>query len=280
MEIGTVGQWASACATFLAVLVALFKDGFTRLSRRPRLDLSALLKPPHCQIMQVHFSGQRVGPTLGQTNCCFLRLWVENKGKTRAEKVQVFAAKLLRSTVDGKYMEDSNFLPMNLIWSHGHVIGGNREIEVYADGISPRMGKHCDFGHVMDPNYRRDLEEDIPGLAATSTVLALALEVSPSTLSHLLAPGTYRLELRVAAANSSPKTKILEFGLSGNWSDDPVRMFSDGISMRILAWNETKTAKLSMKKCTKYLRAKWSRVRVLPGTLWKQLFRDKHKKQY
>ena len=235
MEIGTVGQWVGAVATFAAVFVALFKDGFVRRWRSPKIELSAILELPHCQIMPVHYEIQRVAPTFVQTNCYYLRLWVENKGKTRAEKVQVFAAKLLRRAADGEFRNETNFLPMNLLWSHGQIVGGGREIEVYAEGISPRMGKHCDIGHIMNPSNRKELGEDIPGLAAGSTVLALALEVGPSTLSHLLAPGTYHLELRVAAANSSPITKTLELTLTGNWSDDPQVMFRDGIGMRILA---------------------------------------------
>jgi hypothetical protein len=235
MEIGTVGQWASAGATLLVVLVALFKDAVSRWWRSPQLELSAILEPPHCQIMPVRYEVQGVAPTFVQTNCCYLRLWVENKGKMRAEKVQVFAAGLQRRSADGRFKEESNFLPMNLCWSHGQMVEGKREIEVYAEGISPEMGKHCDIGHVVNPNNRRDWREDLPGLAATSTVLALALEVPVSTLSYLLAPGTCRLELRVAAANSPPITKVLELTLTGNWSDDPQIMFRDGISMRILA---------------------------------------------
>jgi hypothetical protein len=234
VEVGTIAQWAGACATFLAVLVALFKKELTSWLRRPKLELSVVLESPHCQIMPVQYEAQRVAPTLVQTNCCYLRLWVENKGKTRAEKVQVFAAKLSRRVADGRFIEEANFLPMNLCWSHGKIIGNNREMEVYAEGISPQMGKQCDIGHIVNPANRKDWGEDLPGLVATNTLLALALEVPITTRSHLLAPGTYRLELRTAAANSSPVIKILELTLTGNWFDDPQKMFNDGIGMRVL----------------------------------------------
>jgi hypothetical protein len=97
------------------------------------------------------------------------------------------------------------------------------------------MGKHCDLGHIMNPDCRKELGEDLPDLAATNTVFALALEVCPSTLSHLLAPGIYHLELRIAAANCSPVTKILELTFTGNWFDDPHKMFRDGVGLRIVA---------------------------------------------
>jgi hypothetical protein len=45
-------------------------------------------------------------------------VWVDNYGKTRAERVQVFATKLHRQQADGKLVEDKHFLPLNLRWSH------------------------------------------------------------------------------------------------------------------------------------------------------------------
>lgn len=230
---GTVGQWVAAGATFLAVLVALFKNEFMGWWRRPKLELSAGLEPPHCHIMPIHYEVQRIAPTFIQSKCYYLRLWIENSGKTRAESVQVFAAKVLKKSADGEFREESNFIPVNLLWSHGQTVTGGRE--VYAEGISPKMGKHCDLGHIMNPDCRKDLGEDLPDLAATNTVFALALEVCPSTLSHLLAPGTYRLELRIAAANCSPVTKILELTFTGNWHHDPQKMFRDGVGLRIVA---------------------------------------------
>jgi hypothetical protein len=48
MERGTVAQWVGAIITFAAVLVALFKDEFWRLLRRPALKGSIFLLPPDC----------------------------------------------------------------------------------------------------------------------------------------------------------------------------------------------------------------------------------------
>lgn len=232
MEMGTVGQWASAGATLMAVLVALFKNELVGWWRRPKLELSAGLVPPHCHIMPIHYQVQRVAPTFIQSKCCYLRLWIANTGKTRAEKVQVFASKVLKKDADGEFREESNFIPVNLLWSHRQTVVGGQE--VYAEGISPKMGKHCDFGHIYDPICRKDFGEDLPELSPTSTIFALALEVCPSTLTHLLVPGTYRIELHIAATNSSPIIKMLEFTVTGNWFDDLQKMVRDGIGLRII----------------------------------------------
>jgi hypothetical protein len=141
MEPGSVVQWLGILITLAAVLVALFKDEFWRHWRRPELKGSISLSPPDCN----------KGPIFRQpdglsADCYYLRLWVENTGKTRAEIVQVFAAKLLRKGADGTYAEAEDFNPMNLKWSHGE--------EVFTSGISPGMGRHCNIGHLVNPRSK------------------------------------------------------------------------------------------------------------------------------
>jgi hypothetical protein len=231
MDVGNIAQWVSAGTTFLAVLVALFKDEIIKWRRRPVLDVSTVLEPPHCHMTTLHYTVPQAAIPYAEAQCYYFRIWVENRGKTRADRVQVFVAKLFRRAADGAFKEDSHFLPMNLRWSHGAPSGGP---EVYAEGISPQMGKHCDLGHIIDPGHRIACGEDLTGVSSTSTLLALDLEVRPNTLSHLLAPGTYRLALRIAAANSLPMTEVLEVTVTGKWFTDERKMFQDGIGLRVV----------------------------------------------
>jgi hypothetical protein len=232
MDVGNLAQWVGASVTFLAVLVALFKDEIIKWRRRPIFDISTTLQPPHCHMTILRYMAQQTAPTYTEAQCYYFRLWVENRGKTRADRVQVFVAKLFRRAADGTFKEYTNFLPMNLRWSHVQAPGGGPEI--YAEGISPQMGKHCDIGHIIDPANRAECGEDLPGVLPMSTLFALDLEVYPNTLSHLLAPGTYRLVLRVAAGNSLPMTKILELTVTGKWFDNERQMFQDGIGLRVV----------------------------------------------
>ena len=202
MDYGTVAQWVGATTTLLAVLVALFKDEFLRWRRKPELRVSIALASPDCHKTTLNYVVQKTALTCRAADCYYLRIWVENVGKTRAERIQVFAAKLLKRHADGSFKEVKDFLPMNLLWTHGQE--GKSGPEIFAEGISPQMGKHCDLGHIVDPKYRKDVGYDLPTVAPDDTVLALDLEVKPNTLSHLVPPGVYRLELRVAAANCSP----------------------------------------------------------------------------
>lgn len=232
VEVGTLAQWAAATATFLAVLIALFKDEVLRWRRRPRLSVSIKLNPPDCHKTQMNYQIQKTALTFVSADCYYMLLWVENLGKTRAEQVQVFAAKLSRKSADGSFKDVDGFLPMNLKWAHGQQASGGPEI--FAQGISPMMGKHCDLGHIVDPQFRKDLGEDLPGVPADRTIVALDLEFLPSMRSHLIPPGTYRLELRVAAANSTPVTRVLELTTTGEWFQDQGRMFVEGLGITVI----------------------------------------------
>lgn len=232
MDIGTLAQWAGATATLLAVLVALFKDEFLRWLRKPSLRVSIALAPPDCHKTVLTYVAQKTATTYVAAECYYLRVWIENVGRTRAERVQVFAAKLLKRHADGSFKEDESFLPMNLRWAHGQQGMGGPEI--FAEGISPQMGKHCDLGHIVDPKYRKDVGYDLPTVAADESILALDLEIKPNTLSHLIPPGVYRLELRVAAANCRPVSHTLEITLTGKWFSDQARMFSDGLGIKAI----------------------------------------------
>jgi hypothetical protein len=231
VEIGSIGQWFAASATTAAVLVALFKDEFLKWRRRPILSVSVALEPPHCHSTILHYQAQRTALTFVAAQCYYFRIWISNEGKSRAEKVQVFAATLSRRVADGSFHTEKDFLPMNLRWSHGK--GPNESPEIYAEGISPKMGKHCDLGHIVDPTCQAELSENLESVPVGNTILALDLEVAPNTRSHLLSPGTYLLELQIAGANCAPVVKKLELTITGKWFQDERKMFQDGIGLRV-----------------------------------------------
>ncbi len=227
MEIAT---WVGAIATFLAVIVALFKEDIVRLWRAPKLTAKIRLEAPDCHKTEMVIYDKNTGKTLDKLNCYYFRLWVENIGRERAEKVQIFISKVMKLHADGKYRVEKSFLPMNLKWSHSQLSAFGPEI--YAEGISPLMGKHCDLGHVIDPAHQVKVGENLTGVVPGETVFVLDLEVAPNTRSHLLAPGKYRMDLRIAAGNLLPITKRIELNLTGKWSDDEAKMFAEGIGIK------------------------------------------------
>ena len=225
-----VAVWTGSIATLLAVLVALFKEQLVRLWRRPKIEAKIRLSAPDCHKTQMTLLDKSTGAVLGSADCYYFRLWVENTGNQRAEKVQVFLSKLLRRHADGSFVEDKSFLPMNLRWSHSQLSPLGPEI--FTEGISPKMGKHCDLGHIIDPSKRVAFGIDLPNVGASKTILELDLEVAPNTLTHLVPPGVYRLEMQLAAANAEPATKTIEINHTGDWNSEETRMFSDGFGMK------------------------------------------------
>ena len=224
----------SALATLMAVAVALFWREIVRWWRRPRLTATLRARSPDCVMTFAPFT-HPVTEEVTLAGCFYLRLWVENFGHTAARRVQVFASRLSRMRDDGSWVENDQFLPMNLRWSHSQQrLSGP---EIFAQMIAPQMGKHCDLGHILDPDRREvfGLEEQpwqtVDG-DAHNTVLSLDLEVKPKTQTHLIAPGRHCLELRVAAANAEPVTVEIEFILSGAWIEDEGRAIPGMIEVR------------------------------------------------
>lgn len=232
---GSVAQWTAVAATLLATVVALFKEEFQSWWRRPKLVVMVRLTAPDSDKIPIQRQVSSSPPTIERFDCYFLRLWIQNDGNSRAEKVQVFVAKLLRKDgVTDTYSPMGSFLPMNLHWGH--------ENDAFAD-ISSGMGRHCNLLHVTDPDHRNDIGESHPDAKAGQTVISLNTEMKPTNNCYLLPPGTYRLELLIAGANCPPKPHTVEVRLSGEWHEDKERMFREGLSMQLVS-NSSLTRKV------------------------------------
>lgn len=242
-----MAEWFTALATFLAVIVALFKEDIIKLWKRPALAVRIALQAPDCEKMttqigatpQIVFSGQKgdgdgaVSLTGGVVtndplwigDVFFFRMWIENRGRQRAERVQVFISRLQRKHQDGIFRIVESFLPMNLRWANTPA----NATQIFAD-INPSMGKHCDLGAISDP--ANNTLAPLPGLDPGNVSLDLALEVLPNSQSHRLTPGCYRLDLRIGGANVAPILRTIEVTFSGRWYPIVAEMFADGIGIR------------------------------------------------
>ena len=224
MKSAGVAAWAGVTVTFLAVLVALLKEELQRIWRKPELKAIVRFTAPDCHKTEATITDWQTGRVIDRWPCYYLRIWIENGGNQRAEQVQVFASKLWRKQLDDTWDEQKKFLPMNLLWAHIR--------RPFLDGLSPEMGQYCDVGHVDHPSHALAAGETLPTVPEGKTILALDLEVKPNTKTHLLAPGDYQLELKIAASNCKPVSKKLLLNLSGEWFDDETKMFAGGLGMR------------------------------------------------
>jgi hypothetical protein len=72
-----------------------------------------------------------------------VRLKVRNSG-TRADNVQVYAAKLAKIGSDGKFHDIPSFSSLNMVWLNYQ--------EILLDGLTPKMEAGCDVIMLVDPS--------------------------------------------------------------------------------------------------------------------------------
>jgi hypothetical protein len=209
---GNAAQWAGALMTFAAVIVALFKEDFIRCRRHPKLTVLIEAKPPYC-IRLPAAEKNREKPWKGWRY--WLRVWVKNEGNVRAEKVEVFLSHAFVRN-NGSFEPVPNFTPMNLQWSYTH--------ETYIEGISPEMGRFCDFGAISDPGH--------PDLSEDRTRLSLSLQSHPG-IPDWLHPGHYKFEIMLAGSNCEPVAHWIHLHLTGVWENEPAKMLSNGFTVTL-----------------------------------------------
>jgi hypothetical protein len=225
MAPSTLAQWFGAVGTIAAVIVALFKDRIIAWRQRPILVATCTKEIPWTVrtpiIAQGYASGK--GNVTWTGEGYYVRVKVENAGRSRAEKVQVSAQKLTKLGADNKFVDISTILPLNLKWSN---VG-----TAILDGISPKMSSFCDVVALCDPS--NPLQRRPANALPTVTIGQLQLEVDPFTDGHLLTPGTYRLFLRIAAANVEPIDMVIEFTHTGAWIPDDATMRRDCLAVSL-----------------------------------------------
>lgn len=217
-----IANWLAAVSTLLAVVVALFREDIVGWWRRPHLVLELRGEPPDSQrIPAIRTSKTPQGTTVEILMAYYLRIWIMNDGNVSAENVQVFVSALRRKQANGEYKKITNFLPMNLRWSHTSNENGSGKI--FAERISPKMGRYCDLAHIMQS------ERNIP------IVAELDVEVVPNTESHKLKAGVYEIDLSIAASNAKPTKKTIEMNFMGKWFHDEMEMLREGVGLRIVS---------------------------------------------
>ncbi len=213
----TKAEWWSAIGTVSAVVVALFGESIWAWFRRPKLDVSIRVSRPDC--VKTNFTDQ-AGRVVAEAY--YFRLSVKNRGKRRAEDVEVYAERL-EADEDGDFKVVAEFPPMDLKWSH---VG--RPLQ----SIAPGLQKHCDLGYIPYP-LEGDIQQNIMQLIGNNSRLYFDLEVKPNQGGWSIPGGTYRLHLAIAAANARVQRRVLEIVFDGRWRSEETAMFSEGIRIRV-----------------------------------------------
>jgi hypothetical protein len=220
---GTVADWLVAVGTLVLAVVAVFQETIRGWFYSPAFRVSIKTEPPDC--ISVPFTNKLDGTFVA--DCIYLRLWVENIGNATARNAEVEARELRRRHADGTWKQVRSFPPMNLKWANID--------RIYFPTIAPEMGKHCDLGHIVDPERRHLMREDAPALGLTTQQVSLAFDlmVAPNHRGHIIGPGEYQLDIRIAAENARPIKRTLAITVPGAWYADETRMLRDGVGVAV-----------------------------------------------
>mgnify|MGYP000134290323 CR=1 FL=1 len=105
MNCESIIQVITIVVTLFIGIIALFKEDFYQLRKKPKLNLSIQLSPPDChKTFLTHLeTGQYV------QDAYYFRLRIENIGNVSAQNVEVFIASLKKKCIDGTYEIYSKF---------------------------------------------------------------------------------------------------------------------------------------------------------------------------
>jgi len=224
--------WLAAIGTIALAIVAVFQDRIRRRLMRPKLELIVRVAPPECHKTSWNYPVAVVDGPGGKTvvtqsaPCYYFRVAIRNDGNTEAREVELFAAGLKRRRADGNLENVERFTPMNLLWAHFR--------QPFLAVLSPKIPKVCDLAHVIHPSHAKSVGHELPDVPAGTPLLAFDLQVEPNMKGHLIGPGTYRLEVILAASNVTPKKYTLEIQFAGDWTEKEERMLTDGFRMKLV----------------------------------------------
>jgi len=219
--------WISIFSTLLLGATAIWGDSLRRRLAPPRLDIKANTAPPDCVQIPIDTGSSR------KAFDYFIRIRIVNSG-SEAKHVEVYANELKVKDSTGSFKPVSDFLPMNLTWSYL----GQSILPSIPRGIT----RSLDIAHVIDPDIRfiNPNEHKVwPNVDHKCAILSFIHSFKVNSNLHLQPPGTYRLHLLITAENSKTIARCIEVYISGNWFNDPNKMYSDGIRIRVVNGNHS-----------------------------------------
>jgi hypothetical protein len=216
-----IGTIAATVIAALAIAYSIFKESIWSWWNRPKLVLSTT--PGRPDWAKTFFSDPGTGKRIA--DCYYFRIRVSNKGRRRAESVELFA-KELKEKRAGRFHVIHTFPSMDLLWSN---------LRVPELSISPKVEKHCDVGFVLDPMRDGSNVRTQVNVGPGRCLFTFDLQVKPNDGAHIVGPGHYQLTIVAASANTSSLVRELELTITGDWFDNEAEMFSDrGVQIHLL----------------------------------------------
>ena len=209
--IGTVG------AVIAALAIAIWADYLRALYRRPILALR--MKPALPDCLKTEIGAKLPDDTqIPAGHSYFCRLRVENRGRAEAQDVEIQLVRLWQEGAEGKLVEVTEFIPLNLKWAY---IG-----RITLPKLQPGLSRHCDLCHTLrfpDGTLKIILDTDwIPNPLASGAY---------PTIKD---PGIYVIDAAVAADNSKLLRPRIKIRFTGGWTENEHDMFASHLVPEIL----------------------------------------------
>jgi hypothetical protein len=191
-------SWPAA-ATFVAALVALFREDLRRIfGLGPKLRLDFQTRSPWCTQFTSH-DGSGV-----YTTTHYLRFRIENFGHSPAEDVELHLSRVLELDDQGNWRDSEDFLPMRLTWSDSD--------RPQWSSIAPKMEFYCDFATVNAEPWPAP-----PGVPS-HPILQFTVEKGTSAKGVAVRPEARKLlGLQLGARNVRARPIWYEFNLYDRW---------------------------------------------------------------
>lgn len=226
-----IATWLEAIGVTAAVAVALFQERIRRWAYHPALKVTASTDAPDfVQIEIDKYQGRLVNTAMSY----YMRMFVANDGNDTARNVEVDAQGLRRRNNDASWERVKEFPPMNFVWSNSPPPEQSYVDRIFLRLLPAKTAKPCDIGHMIDPKKRADFGEASLSTKPGEASFTFELVRAPNNKGHIVGPGTYRLNIVVAAENSNPLERSVEITVPSSWSDDEDTMKKSGVAVRVL----------------------------------------------
>lgn len=212
--------WASFSSALIALIIGLlgvFRDRVRSLFIKPKLKVSIKTEPPDCH--KTSMAHPATGKYLYDTY--YFRFRIDNIGNCHAEDVEAMVTEVHKK-INGQYKKKSDFLPLNLLWSHYR--------KITMEKIQPKLFKHLDFGFILKRNFVNLKKYGIEG--TPNVVFQFDVAVKPNTGSHILLPGNYKVKIVFAASNFKPIEKTYNLEIKDKWDNNEEKMLAENILIK------------------------------------------------
>lgn len=191
-NVQVAAEIVSAIGTFGVMVFAVYKDHISRWFNRPKLSVSLEKNEPYVLLLPQSSNDSPSG------NSLYVRIRVENEGKTVAKNVGVTAFRIKGKNIRGSSADcvmDMFINPSN---------DGSKRVNGFSD-IQAKTALYWDLGSIAEPLYRKKnanyfcKDKWDEKYHESEPAMFICLTYPLSTGRHILGPGKYELSLRVSA---------------------------------------------------------------------------------